>query len=61
MPYSLVYGMEEVLQVEIKLQLLRIILEAKIPEAEWARSRNEELNLLDEKRLRATFNMQLYQ
>ena len=57
MTYSLVYGMKAVFLVEVKLQSLRVLLKAKIPEIEWVRSRYKELTLLGEKRLRASFNM----
>ena len=39
--YSLVYGMETVLLAEIEVESLRIILESKIPKAEWVKSRYE--------------------
>ena len=45
MPYSLVYGMEVVLPVE----------------TEWAQAQFDQLNLLDERRLRATDHVQAYQ
>ena len=35
-PYSLVYGMEAVLPVEIEMGSLRVALEQQIPEADWA-------------------------
>ena len=35
-PYSLVYGMEAVLPVEIKMGSLRVALEHQISETEWA-------------------------
>ena len=35
-PYSLVYGMEAVLPVEIKMGSLRVTVEQQIPEADWA-------------------------
>ena len=38
-PYSLVYGMEAVLPVEIKMGSLRVALEQQIFEIEWAQSR----------------------
>ena len=38
-PYSLVYGMEAVLPVEIEMGSLRVALENKISETEWAQSR----------------------
>ena len=38
-PYSLVYGMEAVLPVEIEMGSLRVELEHQISETEWAQSR----------------------
>ena len=38
-PYSLVYGMEAVLPVEIEMGSLRVSLEQQISKAEWAQSR----------------------
>ena len=52
-PYSLVYGMEAVLLVEIEMGSLRVALEQHISEVEWAQSPYDQLSLLDEKRLRA--------
>ncbi|KAL6315203.1 hypothetical protein AAG906_037435 [Vitis piasezkii] len=52
-PYSLVYGMEAVLPVEIEMGSLRVALEQQIPETDWAQARFDQLNLLDERRLRA--------
>ena len=40
-PYSLVYGMEAVLPVEIKMGSLRITLEQQISETKWVQSRFE--------------------
>ena len=60
-PYSLVYGMEAVLPVEMELKSLRIMMEAELPEQEWASARMEQLALLDEKRMRALYQTQLYQ
>ncbi|KAL6315826.1 hypothetical protein AAG906_008212 [Vitis piasezkii] len=37
-PYSLVYGMEVVLPVEIEMGSLRVALEQQISETEWAQS-----------------------
>ena len=37
-PYSLVYGMEAALPVEVETLSLRILSQAKLSEAEWARS-----------------------
>ena len=52
-PYSLVYGMEAVLPVEMEMGSLRVALEQQILEAEWVQSRLDQLSLLDERRLRA--------
>ena len=59
-PYSLVYGMEDVLPVEIELKSLRIMMEAELPEQEWTSARMEQLALFDEKRMRALYQTQLY-
>ena len=60
-PYSLVYGMETVLPVEIEIGSLRVTLEHQISETEWAQSRYDQLSLLDERRLRAIDHVQAYQ
>ena len=60
-PYSLVYGMEAVLPVEIEIGVLRVALEHQISETEWAQSRYDQLSLLDERRLKATDHVQAYQ
>lgn len=60
-PYALVYGMEAVLPVEIEVQSMRVMIEAKLPGQEWASQRWAQLALLDEKRMKALYHMQLYQ
>ena len=60
-PYSLVYGMEAVLPVEIEMGSLRVTLEQHISETEWVQSRFDQLSLLDERRLRAVDHVQAYQ
>ena len=60
-PYSLVYGMEAVLPIEIEMGSLRVALEQQISEAEWAQSRFDQLSILDERRLRAANHVQAYQ
>ena len=60
-PYSLVYGMEAVLPVEIEMGSLRVALKQQISKAEWAQSRFDQLSLLDERRLRAAYHVQVYQ
>ena len=60
-PYSLVYGMEAVLPVEVEIPSLRILAQAKLSEAEWIRQRHEQLNLVDEKRVKAICHGQAYQ
>nr|CAN75752.1 hypothetical protein VITISV_030813 [Vitis vinifera] len=60
-PYSLVYGMETVLPVETKMGSLRVALEQQISETEWAQARFDQLNLLDERRLRVADHVQAYQ
>ncbi|RDY06720.1 Retrovirus-related Pol polyprotein, partial [Mucuna pruriens] len=50
-PYSLVYGMEAILSIELEIPLLRIVMEAKLEEAEWMQTHFDQLNLIEEKRL----------
>ncbi|KAL6314891.1 hypothetical protein AAG906_029108 [Vitis piasezkii] len=55
-PYSLVYGMEAVLRVEIEMGSLRVALEQQIP-----RQIGLKLNLLDERRLMVVDHVRAYQ
>ncbi|RDX87795.1 hypothetical protein CR513_30686, partial [Mucuna pruriens] len=60
-PYSLVYGMEAVLPVEVEIPSLRVLAEVELDEAEWIQQRLDQLNMIDEKRLTALCHGQLYQ
>ena len=60
-PFSLVYGYEAILPIEIEIKSLRVVMEAKTPESEWARKRYDHLVSLDEKRMDALFHTQIYQ
>ena len=60
-PFSLVYGMEAVFPIEVEIPSLRVLLELKLDEAEWIQSRYDQLNLIEEKRLRAIRHGQMYQ
>ena len=53
--------MEAVQPIELEIPSLRIVLESKLPEAEWVRARYDALVLLDEKRLKALCHVQIYQ
>ena len=59
-PYSLVYGMEAVLPIEMGIRSLKTILESEINEANWLQSRYDQLCMLDEKRLKALYHIQGY-
>ncbi|XP_043717629.1 uncharacterized protein LOC122665539 [Telopea speciosissima] len=59
-PYSLVYGMEAVLLVELEIPSIRVMMDSDIPEANWIKTRFQELNLIDEKSMRAIDNMKKY-
>ena len=50
-PFSLVYGMEVVLPVEVQIPSLRIMKEANLGEDEWIQNRLDQFNIIDEKRL----------
>jgi len=53
--------MEAVLPLEVEIPSLRVIMEAKLSEAEWCQSRYDQLNLVEEKRLDALARGRLYQ
>ena len=54
-PFSLVYGCEAVLYIETEIKSLRVVMEEKTPESEWARKRYDHHVSLDEKRMDALF------
>ncbi|XP_070013534.1 uncharacterized protein [Nicotiana sylvestris] len=60
-PYLLVYGTETVIPAEVEIPSLRIIVESKIEDNEWVKTRLEQLMLINEKRLEAVWFVQLYQ
>ena len=60
-PYSLVYGMEAVLPIEMGVCSLRIVLESEIPEVDWLQSKYDQLCMMDKKRLEALYHIQGYQ
>ena len=60
-PFSLVYGMEAVLPIEVEIPSMRILMETQLSEAEWCQSRYDQLNLIEEKRMTALCHGQLYQ
>jgi len=60
-PYSLVYGMEAVVPLEVEIPSLRVLIESGLEETEWAKIRYEQLNMIGERRLAAMCHHQLYQ
>ena len=60
-PFSLVYGTEAVLSIEVEMKSLRVIVEADLTEAKWVEQRLAQLNLIDSKRLKELYHTQLYQ
>ena len=60
-PFSLVYGYEAVLPIETEIKSLRVVMEARTLEREWARKRYDHLVSLDEKRMDSLFHTQIYQ
>ena len=55
-PFSLVYGMEAVLSIEVEIPSLRVLMEAKLEEVEWVQARYDQLNLIKEKRLKTLYH-----
>ena len=60
-PFSLVYGMEVVLPMEVQIPSLRIMKDAGLSEDDWIQTQLDQLNLIDEKILTAVFHSQTYQ
>ena len=60
-PYSLVYGMEVVLPTRVEIPSLKIFSHIELSKVEWAHSRYEQLNMIDEKRMTAMCHEQLYE
>ncbi|RDX92395.1 hypothetical protein CR513_25482, partial [Mucuna pruriens] len=60
-PYSLVYGTEAILPVEVEIPSLRVLVKVELEEAEWIQQRLDLLNLIKEKRLATLCHGQLYQ
>ena len=60
-PYSLVYGMEAVLPIEVEIPSLRVLRKVELEEAEWVQARYKQLNLIEEKKMKAICHGQLYQ
>ena len=58
--FSLVYGMDAVLPVEVEIPSLRVLMDTKLDEAEWIQTRLDQLNLIEEKCLAAICHNQLY-
>lgn len=50
-PFSLLYGMDPVLPIEVDIPSLKILTYVKLDEAEWIQARLDQLNLINEKRL----------
>ena len=45
-PYSLVYGMEIVLPIEVKIPSMRIMKDAGLKEDDWIQTRLDQLNMI---------------
>ena len=60
-PYSLVYGGEAVLPLEVQIASLRVAIQEELNEDESAKLRLRELDILEEKCLRALQNLEAYQ
>lgn len=60
-PYYLIYGMEVVLLIDVKIPSLRVLIEAGLEDNEWVQAHYEQLNMIDAKRLEVICYAQLYQ
>ncbi|KAJ1684801.1 hypothetical protein LUZ63_012744 [Rhynchospora breviuscula] len=59
--YSLVYGTEAVLPIEVELPFLRVAMASEIPLTKQMQLRLQELDGMDKRRLAAQQNLELYQ
>ncbi|XP_070003223.1 uncharacterized protein [Nicotiana sylvestris] len=57
----LVYGTEALILAEVDIPSLRVIQETELSDAEWVRSRYEQLALINGKKMNAVCHGQLYQ
>jgi len=48
-PFSLVYGMEAVLPIEVEIPSMQVIMETTLEEVEWVQNHFEQLNFIEEK------------
>ena len=53
--------MEVVLPIEVEIPSLWVLKEVELEETEWVQARYEQLNLVEEKRMKAICHGQLYQ
>ena len=60
-PYSLVYGMEAVMPLEAEIPSLRVLIDSRLEEADWAKMRYKQLNLISEKMIAIICHHQFYQ
>jgi hypothetical protein len=59
--YTLVYGMEAVMPLEMEIPSLRVLVDSELEKVEWEKVRYKQLNLISEKRIAAICHHQLYQ
>jgi hypothetical protein len=60
-PYLLVFGIEAVMPLGVKIPSLRVLIESELEKAESAKVRYEQLNMISGKRLATICHHQLYQ
>ena len=59
-PYSLVFGIEAVLPLEVELPALRVAIHDELTQDEQVRLRFQELDALEERHLKALQNLEFY-
>ena len=60
-PYSLVYGTEAILPIEVEIPSLRVSLQDVVDDENYRISRLHELEMLDKQRRAALMHLQAYQ
>ena len=52
-PVFLIYGTEALFSIEVKIPSLRVLMETKLKDAEWVKNWYDQLNLIEEKHMKA--------
>lgn len=55
------YGVKAVQPIKLEISSFKIVLESQLPEAECVKARYDQLVLMDKRRYKVAYNLQVYQ